>query len=147
MHTLYSVIQIRYLCLFSYGDVFFVLSVFVLCLVYPMLPVLYHTFTSLFVFVLCLVYPMLPVSLDCPFFRCSLTFILWETCGRKLFVFMLCFLLIFLIYLINKMKFNWKMIGTDTKSIPLTNIHDHQLSWLGTGTSMKSGGVKLVLLD
>ena len=45
----------------------FVLFVFVLCLVYPMLPVLYHTFTSLFVFVLCLVYPMLPVSLDCPF--------------------------------------------------------------------------------
>ena len=28
-----------YLCLFVYSDVFFVLFVFVLCLVYPMLPV------------------------------------------------------------------------------------------------------------
>ena len=80
---IYLILCIRYILLFKYVICvcfrmvmcFFVLSVFVLCLVYPMLPVLYHTFTSLFVFVLCLVYPMLPVSLDCPFFRCSLTFI------------------------------------------------------------------------
>jgi hypothetical protein len=26
-----------------------------------------------------------------------------------------------------------------------TQIHDHSLSWLGTGTSIKSGGVKIVL--
>jgi hypothetical protein len=26
-----------------------------------------------------------------------------------------------------------------------TQIHDHLLSWLDTGTSIKSGGVKLVL--
>ena len=26
-----------------------------------------------------------------------------------------------------------------------TNIHDNSLSWLGTGTSIKSGRVKLVL--
>ena len=37
---------LRYLCLFTYNGVFFVL----------------------FMFVFCLVHPMLPVSLDCPFF-------------------------------------------------------------------------------
>jgi hypothetical protein len=26
-----------------------------------------------------------------------------------------------------------------------THIHDHSLSWLGTGTSRKSDGVKLIL--
>ena len=50
-----------------------VLFVFVLCLVYPMLPVsldcpFFIAPHICFVFVLCLVYPMLPVSLDCPFF-------------------------------------------------------------------------------
>ena len=28
--------------------------------------------------------------------------------------------------------------------IPNTYIHDHSLSWLGTGTSFKCGGVKLI---
>ena len=32
-------------------------------------------------------------------------------------------------------------------SIPLTHIHDRSLSWLGTGTSIKSGGVKIQLCD
>jgi hypothetical protein len=47
--------------------VLFVLFVFVMCLVYPMLPVsldrLYLIAPCFFFFVLCLVYPMLPVSL------------------------------------------------------------------------------------
>ncbi len=30
---------------------------------------------------------------------------------------------------------------------PNTRIQDNSLSWLGTGTSIKSGGVKLVLWD
>ena len=60
--------------------VFYVLLVFVLCLVYPMLPISLDcpfliapsVFSNVYlfcllVFVLCLVYPMLPVSLDCPF--------------------------------------------------------------------------------
>jgi len=37
------------------------------------------------------------------------------------------------------------MIGTDEKSISLTHIHDSSLSWLGTGTSIISGGVKQLL--
>ena len=28
---------------------------------------------------------------------------------------------------------------------PRTEVHDRSLSWFGTGTSIKSGGVKLVL--
>ena len=35
----------------------------------------------------------------------------------------------------------------EAKSIPQTQIHDRLLSWLGTGTSIKSGGIKLVLWD
>jgi hypothetical protein len=36
---------------------------------------------------------------------------------------------------------------TERGQIYTTNIqiHDHSLSWLGTGTSIKHGGVKLVL--
>ncbi len=34
----------------------------------------------------------------------------------------------------------------EEKSISLTQIHDHSVSCLGTGTSIKSGGVKLVNL-
>jgi hypothetical protein len=34
----------------------------------------------------------------------------------------------------------------DKIDTPSTQIHDRSLSWLGTGTSIKSGGVKLVLL-
>ena len=30
---------------------------------------------------------------------------------------------------------------------PITEIHDLPLSWLGTGTVIKNGGVKLVLMD
>ena len=36
---------------------------------------------------------------------------------------------------------SWKEI-VDNHNI---QIHDHSISWLGTGTSIKSGGVKLVL--
>jgi len=45
-----SFMYLRYLCLFVYSAV-----QYILCCVF-----------GLFVFVLCLVYPMLPVSLDCP---------------------------------------------------------------------------------
>jgi hypothetical protein len=31
------------------------------------------------------------------------------------------------------------------KNVPNTHIDDHSLSWLGTGTSMKSGWIKLLL--
>jgi hypothetical protein len=30
---------------------------------------------------------------------------------------------------------------------PNTHIHDQAFSWLGTGTSIKSGGFKLILWD
>ena len=59
--------------------------IFVLCLVYPVLPVsldcpflIAPSISLTFIFVLCLVYPALPVSLDCPFLivpSVSLTFI------------------------------------------------------------------------
>ena len=35
----------------------------------------------------------------------------------------------------------------DVKSIPLTQIHNRSLSWIGTGTSIKSDGIKIVLWD
>jgi hypothetical protein len=35
--------------------------------------------------------------------------------------------------------------GTHKYMTSNTQIHDHLLSWLDTGTSIKSGGVKLVL--
>ena len=39
----------------------------------------------------------------------------------------------------------WHAVGKmDT---PSTEIHDLPLSWLGTGTAIKSGGAKLVLKD
>jgi hypothetical protein len=34
----------------------------------------------------------------------------------------------------------------EAQSIPLTQIHDRSLSWLGTDTSIKSGGAKSPLL-
>jgi hypothetical protein len=37
---------------------------------------------------------------------------------------------------------NLKILETEPQLIPLTHIHDHSLSWLGTGTSIKSGRVK-----
>ena len=36
---------------------------------------------------------------------------------------------------------SWK----ETQSIPQTQIHVRSLSWIGTGTSINSGGVKPVL--
>ena len=41
-------------------------------------------------------------------------------------------------------KSNRKIVKRDKIDIPITQIHDHPLLWLGTGTSIKSGGVKLV---
>jgi len=51
--------------------------------------------------------------------------------------------------MIRKMKNNkYHTVKTVLKSnhkFVDTHIHDHSLSWLGAGTSIKSGGVKLVL--
>ena len=76
------------------------LFVFVLCLVYPMLPIsldylffalclvnpMFASFSGLFVFALCLVYLMLPVSLDClssPYVLCTQCCqFLWIVCLR-----------------------------------------------------------------
>ena len=90
------------------------LFVFVLCLVYPMLPVSLDclhliscvpnvaSFSGLFVFALCLVYPMLPVFLDClhlmscvpnvaSFSRLSSPYVLCTQCCQFLWiVFTLC---------------------------------------------------------
>jgi hypothetical protein len=41
-------------------------------------------------------------------------------------------------------KFNRKIVEIGKCDIPNTHIHDHSLSWLSTGTSVKSDGVKLV---
>ena len=42
---------------------------------------------------------------------------------------------------------NRKIVETETKSIPpSTHINDSTLYWLGENTSIRSGGVKLVLL-
>jgi hypothetical protein len=37
-----------------------------------------------------------------------------------------------------------KIVERGTIDTPNTQIVDHSLSWFGTGTSIKSGGVKLV---
>ena len=39
---------------------------------------------------------------------------------------------------------NTKIVERGTIDTPNTQIVDHSLSWFGTGTSIKSGGVKLV---
>ena len=55
----------------------------------------------------------------------------------------------------NKMKKKYHTVGAIPKSnikiverrkvdTPNTHIHDSSLSWFGTGTSIKSGGAKLV---
>ena len=41
-------------------------------------------------------------------------------------------------------KFNRKIVEIGKFDIPSTHIHDHSLSWLSTGTSVKRAGVKLV---
>jgi len=48
--------------------------------------------------------------------------------------------------LASEPKYNRKIVETDVKLIPLTHIHDQSLFGLGTDTSIKSGGIKLVLL-
>jgi hypothetical protein len=40
-----------------------------------------------------------------------------------------------------------KIIERDKMDTPNTHIHDQAFSWLGTGTSIKSGGFKLILWD
>ena len=42
-------------------------------------------------------------------------------------------------------KSNIKIVYRDKIDIPNVLIHNRSLSWLGTGTSIKCGGVKLVL--
>jgi len=42
-------------------------------------------------------------------------------------------------------KSNIKIVDRGKIDIPNTQIHDLSLSWLGTGTSITSGSVKLVL--
>jgi hypothetical protein len=41
----------------------------------------------------------------------------------------------------NYYKIYYKIVGVIIDS-PNTQIHDHSLSWLGTGTSIKKYGVK-----
>jgi hypothetical protein len=42
-------------------------------------------------------------------------------------------------------KSNKKIVEMDKVKYPITHIHDCSLSWLGIGTSIKSGEVKLIL--
>ena len=44
-------------------------------------------------------------------------------------------------------KSNIKIVGKGKIDTPNTQIYDHSLSWLGTGTSIISGGAKLVSWD
>ena len=46
----------------------------------------------------------------------------------------------------SKIKYQNRRKSQKSKSIPLTQIHDLSLPRLGTGTSIKSGGVKLVFM-
>jgi hypothetical protein len=41
------------------------------------------------------------------------------------------------------LKFNGKIAERGKIDSPYTQIHDHSLSWLGTGTTIKSGRVKV----
>ena len=45
----------------------------------------------------------------------------------------------------NNSKTNIEIVGDDKIDTPNTQIYYLSLSWLDTGTSIKSGGVKLVL--
>ena len=42
-------------------------------------------------------------------------------------------------------KYNRKIVEREKIDPPSTPVHEHSLSWLGTGTSIKSGRIKLVL--
>ena len=44
------------------------------------------------------------------------------------------------------LKSNKKIVERGRIDTPKTQKHDHSLSWLGAGTSVKNGRVKLVLL-
>ena len=44
---------------------------------------------------------------------------------------------------VTVLKCNRKIVGRGTIDTPNIQIHDFSLSWLGTGTSIKSGWVKL----
>jgi hypothetical protein len=46
----------------------------------------------------------------------------------------------------TRQNFNWKILERGKIDTHSTHIHDRSPAWLGTCTSMKSGGVKLVLL-
>jgi hypothetical protein len=46
-----------------------------------------------------------------------------------------------LLQLLPSLKLIVMILAIDTRN---TQIRDHAISWLGTGTSLKSGGVKLV---
>ena len=43
------------------------------------------------------------------------------------------------------LKYNGEIVETEVYSITLIHLHSSSLSWHGTGTSIKSDGVKLVL--
>ena len=59
----------------------------------------------------------------------------------------------------NKQKtMHYRTVETDPKSNRTiiergkiytlnTQIHDHSLSWLGTGTSIQSGGVRIIVIE
>ena len=40
-----------------------------------------------------------------------------------------------------------KLLKRSNIDTPNTYIHDDSLSWLGTGTTVKSGGVKILFMD
>jgi hypothetical protein len=43
-------------------------------------------------------------------------------------------------------KHSFEKSQREAKSIPLTHIQDRSFSWLGIGTSIKSGGIKLEVI-
>lgn len=45
----------------------------------------------------------------------------------------------------NSLKTNRKIVGRSHVNTSSTQIHDRPISWLCTGTSIKSGGVTLAL--
>jgi len=47
----------------------------------------------------------------------------------------------------NTQKPNFKIVERCKIDTPNTQIHNRSLSWIGTGTSIKSGGIEIVLWD